>query len=325
MISPFIPFSIAAENIPGLVAGQLVRHGAILKDVGTGRIVAHLQETGLLSRVVSQGTGMLGNALNPASGIASVFTVVQNQQIKSKLAALETSMAGIQTLQLVTLATSVVGIGVTMASTAIILNKIKQLDQSVQRLEDKLDAMPAKWREMRVRETLVDLQTSLERLDEGMHRPDRDQVLSNVEEKLDYGFNRFANGVETLTGSTDIDADQLGILLSALSICAGAQFKALLFLDLKETAKKRATRQNRLIEALTWNIPQDILELRLGDNKHLASTIANDASEPRIRLAARPQMLQTLIARNVHGRDYIESAEQEKEEPLLLLPVVDET
>ena len=106
---------------------------------------------------------MLGGAANPVGGVASIFTVVQNEQIKSKLNHLEGLMGTMQTLQLATLATSVVGIGVTIASTAIILNRIKQLDETVKRIEDKVDEMPAKWRKMRVHETLVDLQTHLER------------------------------------------------------------------------------------------------------------------------------------------------------------------
>ena len=324
MTLPFlIPFNVAAKHLPGLATEQLVRHGAILKDASTGRIVAHLQETGLLNQAVSQGAGMLGGGANPAGGVASIFTVVQNEQIKSKLDHLESLMGGMQTLQLATLATSVVGIGVTIASTAIILNRIKHLDETVKRIEDKVDEMPAKWREMRVHETLVDLQTHLERLDESVYRPDRDQVLTNVEEKLNYSFNSFADGVQTLTGEITIDADQLRILLSALSICAGAQFKALLFLDLKEAAQNRATHQNRRVEALTWGIPQDILELRLGENADQAPAIATETSELRIRLAGRPSLLQSLIAKDIHGRAYIEQSEQETEEPLLLLPVAD--
>lgn len=325
MISPLIPFRVAAENIPGWATGQLVRHGAILRDVNTGRIVAHLQETGLLNQAVSTGTGMIGSAANPASGVASIFTVVQNEQIKSKLVNLENFMGSMQTMQLATLGTSVVGIGVTMASTAIILDRIKQLDKSVKQMESKIDAMPAKWQEMQVHRTLVDLQTDLERLDESMHRPDRDQVLSNVEEKLNYGFNHFADGVRTLTGESTIDADQLRILLGALSICAGAQFKALLYLDHKGAAQQRTTLQNRVIEGLTWHIPRDVLEDKLGSNSQQAADIAADASELRIRLAGRPQILETLISGNIHGRDYIEQSEHEAEEPLLLLPVPQET
>jgi hypothetical protein len=89
MMLPLIPFQVAAENIPGFVSGQLVRHGAILKDLNTGRIVAHLQETGLLNKAVSTGVELFGSAANPVGGLTSVFSIVQNEQIKSRLTNIE--------------------------------------------------------------------------------------------------------------------------------------------------------------------------------------------------------------------------------------------
>jgi hypothetical protein len=323
MISPLVPFQVAAENIPGLVTGQLVRHGAILKDVNTGRIVAHLQETGLLNKAVSAGVDLAGSAVNPVGGLTSVFSIIQNEQIKSRLTNIENLMGGMKTLQLATLATSVVGIGVTMASTAIILNRIKQLDGAVQRMESKVDALPKVWQEMQVLQNLVELRTHLARVDDAVLRPDADKVVTNAEEKLEYAFDRFADATQTLTTEITIDAAQLRILLSALSICAGAQFKALLYLDQKEFAQKKALDQNRKIEQLTWNIPQDILEIRLGEDKDQAQAMSSDASELRIRLSGRPHLLQTMIAGNIHGRDYIERSQQKMEEPLLLLPTQD--
>lgn len=321
MTSPFlIPFSVAAENIPGLASGRLVRYGAILKDAETGRIVAHLQETGLLGKMMEQGAGLLGNVANPVGGIGSIVTAVQNEQIKSRLDQLESLMGGLETLQLATLVTSVAGIGVTMASTAIILNRIGNLDDSLKRVEDKLDALPAKWRELRVREALVDLQTHVERLDESIYRPDAEQVFGAVEEKLSYSFSHIADAIRIVSGEVSIDAEHLRILLAALSVCADAQFRALVYLDMKEAAQSRAKSQNEKLRKLTWEMPPDILEIRLGSNREAARDIAGFASELRLRLAARPHMLETMIAGNVHGREYIETSGQEVDELLLVMP-----
>ncbi len=321
MTSPFlIPFSVAAENIPGLASGQLVRYGAILKDANTGRIVAHLQETGLLGKMMEKGAGALGNVANPLGGVGSIVTAVQNEQIKSKLNHLESLMGGLKTLQLATLVTSVAGIGVTMASTAIILKRIGALDDSLKRVEDKLDALPAKWREMRVREGLVDLQTHVERLDESIYRPDAEQVFGAVEEKLGYSFNRFADAIRLVAAAPAVEGEHLRMLLAALSICADAQFRALVYLDMKEAAQKRAESQNEVLRKLTWEMPPDILEMRLGSNREAARGIAGFASDLRLRLAARPHMLGTMIAGNIHGRDYIETSGQELDELLLVMP-----
>lgn len=48
-----IPFEIPAKFAAQLATGDLVRYGGLLKDVGTGQIVAHLQETGIAQSVLS--------------------------------------------------------------------------------------------------------------------------------------------------------------------------------------------------------------------------------------------------------------------------------
>ncbi|MCY4460724.1 MAG: hypothetical protein OXC26_10080 [Albidovulum sp.] len=69
MASPLIPFQIGIEQLPGWASGDLIRHGAILKDKNTGRIVAHLQETGLFQELALNGASTLSNVANPVSAI----------------------------------------------------------------------------------------------------------------------------------------------------------------------------------------------------------------------------------------------------------------
>ncbi len=62
-----IPFDTPASFLLPHSLGQVQRYGAILKDVSTGRIVAHLQETGALHSI----TSVAPNFLNPVSGIVN--------------------------------------------------------------------------------------------------------------------------------------------------------------------------------------------------------------------------------------------------------------
>jgi len=48
-----IPFDVPRQFAAGLADGSLVRFGALLKDSGTGQVVAHLQETGVVPRLLS--------------------------------------------------------------------------------------------------------------------------------------------------------------------------------------------------------------------------------------------------------------------------------
>lgn len=320
MISPLIPFKVAAEQLPGLSSGEILRYGTILKDAKTGRIVAHLQETGALERAFSNGSSLLANSASPVGGISSVVGAVQNEQIKARLDQIQNMMGGLQSLQLATLATSFVGIGVTVASTAMILARLGELSGNIARVEEKVEALPSKWREMRLREAIVDMQTSLERLDESSSWSDAGPVLRNVEERLDHGFNRFADGSRKIAVEMKVDAELLRALLAGLSLCSGAQIKALLYLDEKEAAEKRALKHYKKLEELSWLLPRDVLESRLGGDRKSAELIAADTSELLMRFASRPQLVSTLIAQDIGGQAFLEKAVQEDTEPLLLLP-----
>ncbi|MEI4486490.1 hypothetical protein V8J36_09825 [Frigidibacter sp. MR17.14] len=76
----------------GVASGLYEVTGSVVRDVATGRGVAFLQETGLAEKLLSsalQGvTSTLSNGLNPLS----IVSVIQNQQIKNRLAEVQASL-----------------------------------------------------------------------------------------------------------------------------------------------------------------------------------------------------------------------------------------
>lgn len=320
MTIPLYSFGVTAEQLAKIGSGELLRYGTLLKDSQTGQIVAHIQETNLWRNALSMGGETLKGTVASGNPILSIFNTVQNEQIKSRLASLESMMGGMQNLQLLSLTTSVVGIGVTVASTAIIMNRLSSLADTTDKIVAKVDRLPAMWEESRIRDRLASMQTGMERLEESRLRSDRDQVLRNVEESLHSDFTHFSNATAKISLEAEIDANLLRILLSALSLTAGAQFKALLFLNEKDAALHRARAQANTIVSLSWDLPQDIIEQKTGDAPQVARDISQDLKDLRAHLASRPSMVETLIAKDIHGRDWIETAQNEDEEPLLLLP-----
>lgn len=74
--NPEIPFQSPERFLAGLAAGTVARIGATLRDPRTGRILAHLVETGALPRALGAGgTGgtvvALGNLLVSAGNLGS--------------------------------------------------------------------------------------------------------------------------------------------------------------------------------------------------------------------------------------------------------------
>ncbi len=320
MIPPLYTFGATVEHLAQMTTGDIVRYGAILKDSQTGRIVGHIQETGLWRDAVSGGADLLKGAATGTNPALSIFTAIQNEQIKSRLDEIETLMGSMQNLQLATLATSVVGIGVTMASTAIILNRLTTLEKATDHIIGRLNKLPAIWEEARVRGLLSDMQTSLERLDESTRRSDCDQIIRSSEENLHHHFNQFSNVALKMTVEAKVDADLLRVLLAAMSTCAGAQYKAMLQLDEMDGALLRSQSQYNTLEKLSWALPPDVLNHKLIAEAGQAEIISDEISELRASLACRPHALETMIANGIHGPDIITQAMDEKNEALLVLP-----
>lgn len=318
MIGTAIPFSAALEHLPGLTSGNLVRYGAILKDAQTGKIVGHLQETGLWRTALEHAPGLITSA-NPLAPGLSIFQTIQNEQIKSRLTGIETLLGGMQSLQIATLATSVLGIGVTVASTAIVLNRLNQIGAAVERMEQQIEALPKVWENARIQKHLTELRTQLERIDESDLRSDREAVLREADGKLNENFNHFSDTALKMSGEMTVDADLFKAVLSALALCGGAQFKVLLYLDEKQAAAKRSSGHSQQLNRIAWNLPADKMRDLITD-RSIAASLSSDLSELRARLSSQPMTAAALIEQDLNGRDYIEKAVAEEEEPLLVLP-----
>ena len=87
-----IPFSIPTEFVASLAEGNLIRVGTILKETGTGRIVAHLQETGIAQQLLS---GIGGSPFLPLIALNLASSGYANVQ----LGQLKTMVQGLQSLQ----------------------------------------------------------------------------------------------------------------------------------------------------------------------------------------------------------------------------------
>lgn len=147
-MTPLWTMTAAAEFIPGLHTGHVVRYGSILKDAVTGRIVGHLQETGLLHGALSAVAplsppplNLLFYGLQAVTTASSVAGNMQMARLQSSVGQLQASMGAMQVLGAATLASSVVGIGATVASTMILMRRIDGVAEKVDGLGEKLDSL----------------------------------------------------------------------------------------------------------------------------------------------------------------------------------------
>lgn len=202
-----IPFKVPLEYLAQVEAGEMVRYGTVLRNAADGRIVAHLQETGVFGKVLELATSGVGevvkSGLSPVNMLASVATVAQNEQIKGRLNTLTDMVGNLQTLSLVGSVASVAGIGVTVASTAILAQRINQVDRSISRLGGQVRGLEEKLDKLDVHRALRNIEDTMEKLAEAPFRKTQsgtEKVLGDVEENLRSGFNELADGVRMVCG-----------------------------------------------------------------------------------------------------------------------------
>ena len=107
--------SVPPELVHGVASGLYNVTGSVVRDVASGRGIAFLQETGMLQTILNS---VMTSGGNPVVAFANLglgaASVIQNQQIKSRLVEVQSSLAVLQNLQIGTLAVSGLGLGVSV-------------------------------------------------------------------------------------------------------------------------------------------------------------------------------------------------------------------
>ena len=114
----------------GLSSGEYIRMGMIIKEASTGKIVGHLKEVGQLTSTLSN----IPLGANPLGILSDAYQGVQLEQIKQSL----------ETLQLISsvgAVASVATLGVSVAGFAVITKKIKQLDNKLDKVLEKIEVV----------------------------------------------------------------------------------------------------------------------------------------------------------------------------------------
>jgi hypothetical protein len=122
-------FKIPEMYLAGVQSGSLIRFGSILKEAGTGKIVAHLQETGLGQQMLSTAVGSISS---PLSLVPDIAQTVMTYQALGKLNEIKDAINVLQSLQIATLGISVVGVGVSLAGFIYLKTRLDKVDSKIE-------------------------------------------------------------------------------------------------------------------------------------------------------------------------------------------------
>jgi hypothetical protein len=171
-----IPFSFPDHLISHFAAGDSVRFGAILKDAATGRIVGHVQETGLahslLSKLIGGGVptpfSLIGNLVGAA---VEIDTDRQIQQVKDQIAQSQQLVQALQVLQIANLAVSIVGVGVTVAGFVHVHRRLNAIDRKLDLVMESMKGGFDAQRRAALRRQMSRVQELVRRAHDAQHSP----------------------------------------------------------------------------------------------------------------------------------------------------------
>jgi hypothetical protein len=321
---------VPAELIAGVQSGELQVLGSIVRSVSSGRIVGHLQETSLLSKVAAQAP------LGLSSVIGDAVTVVQNEQIKS-------AVAVVQSLQMTNLMLSGASIGVSVGGAALILHKLKALESKVEALESQL-AQIAKdvqaLRRDRIAEDFARLSTLIEQLEESWSLTNPEAEWRDIARDAHFLADNFGRRARELQVDGSDPLLPLAFI-DAFAMASATRVTARLASDDKTAAFEAAQSSAEALVELGSEIQLAPLVLRHtvplqaelgtpawtaqldGEEKVLRPLVAQ-VRQREEAAAASALTIVCLQERGISGREWLERARAEIESPLLFLPAGEE-
>jgi hypothetical protein len=333
--------AVPPEFVEGVSSGIYRVTGSVIRDVSSGRGIAFLQETSvfqtLLESVLRGAGATMQNGFNPLGVIA----LIQNQQIKSRLAEVQNSLALLQNLQIGTLAVSGLGLGVSVAGFAVMLRRLKGIESHLSTIEAKIDRVTTDRRADDIRMIFADVGTQLETVDTLSSRSNKvtraeaiEHVLATSAGRLEVHFQQKSEAIQ-MGPMTSADMDMLWSLAAAIRLCHEAGARALYSIDELEAAKQLAERRALRFLNLSQSLSPDTLARLCGQDAQdamsyaemrrqalpQAEVLVRGLRESAVSISSQSELAHNLVANQVSGPAYLEEIEAEKDRPLLILSI----
>lgn len=325
-----IPFEVPLKYVAGLADGSILRFGTILKDAGTGRILAHVQETGVAQQLL----GNFGGSL--FSPLTSLGTLGSSLYANAQLSQLKQLVHTLQALQFASLGVAVAGIGVSAIGFTLMNKKLNGIQAQLSALpqEIKMHFKAIEERELRVHYARIHGFFEQAEQARSLTRPEPEwqRIAGQLADESAF----FRSELNYSTGQPTFDFDLFSYLVRSLSLCNAARIECLVLANELPAARKvaadTASHYNAAFDALS---PMDLAKKALGSDAGIDRASLHrlrrehtkmQASVQAIRemqdaSATKPLLLDELIERGIDGRQYLDQIRHEKTEPLLLFPI----
>jgi hypothetical protein len=334
MISNIL-FTIPSEFVSGLNSGNLIRIGTLLKESGSGRIVGHIQETGIAQQLLSSFNYTAFPPLAAIDASAKIVTTASSLYSNVQLHQLKHLVEGMQSLQYLNLGVAITGIGVSVIGFAIMNSKLKNIESSLTQLSSKLDSHFQNLLERDLRKHYSHVYTLLEKSELAYKFTNPASEWLNIASQLADESGFFRGEVAHLLAGNSFNIDLFTSLLKSLSICNASRIECLMLANELHAAQDLSVNIGQNYSVLFDDMnPIKLANITTIDNsashKNKDNTVLRNHQLQMKELVqgvrditdaalTKPMLIENIIEQGISGHEFISMLKNEKEHPLLLV------
>jgi hypothetical protein len=319
-----IPFKIPSDYAADIAFGKIIRTGTLLKDAGTGRIIAHVQETGLAQQLIGEA---FKAPFAPVTGLTSIASNMQLVQLKAMV-------EGLQILQFANLGATLAGIGISAVGFTIINKKLASIDHSLEELANRMEEQFQQIRESQMRARLSRIRGLFDQADQAFDLKNPEIEWHRLAGLLAEESAYFRGEVAHLLTVPVFDLLLLDTLTRSYALCNSSRIECLVLARELKSARRVSEDisrdYNRLFDDMSpihmarnsaYAIQSDEISHQVILQKELASMRERVSfmREVQDAAASTPHLIDTLIEQRVDGLEYVQALRQEKLRPILLI------
>ncbi|MBJ2272568.1 hypothetical protein ACLE2W_00580 [Pseudomonas shahriarae] len=327
-----IPFSLPLQFASGLADGSIIRIGTLLKDTGTGRILAHVQESGLAQKLFMGSGGIppftpVGTALKGIEVASSLAANAQLYQLKGMV-------ENLQLLQYANIGISAAGLGVSVIGFVLINKKLKSLELDISQISAKMDRHFQDLYERHLRQHFSKLYTLFERAEQAAFLPNAPREWLYIEGQLAEESGFFQGEIGHHLTQQSFNQQWFNNMTTALALSNSARIHCLLRADEMPAAHHASS----VIAQHYIDLFDPISETQLAhkmtlyaqdtqadefqtfhNNQQLAGQLVTGLQNMTDCAETKPLLLESLISQEISGPHYLQALNDQAEHPIVLL------
>lgn len=329
-----ILFEIPTKYASGIADGSIIRIGTLLKDSGTGRIITHVQESGLGQRLLMNGLGGGIPPFTPVGAALKGVEVASSLAANAQLYQLKGMIENLQLLQYANIGISAAGLGVSVIGFVLINKKLKGIESDITQLSAKMDRHFQELSERYLRQHFSKLYTLFERAEQAALLPNPAREWLYIEGQLAEESGFFQGEIGYHLTQDNFNQEWFNKMTTALMLSNAARIQCLLkanempvalhassiisqhYIDLFGPFSETALAHK--MTANTADASADELQA-FRRNQQLAGQIIAGLQEMTDCAETKPILIEQLIAQGVSGPDYLAAINADDQHPILLL------